>query len=39
MRISATFDHRFIDGTHAAQLARTMEEIFADPAGTLDKTS
>lgn len=35
MRLSATFDHRFIDGAHAAELARTMQELFADPERTL----
>src|SRR5262245_39253945 len=31
MRLSATFDHRFIDGAHAAVLAKVVEEVFADP--------
>lgn len=35
MRLSATFDHRMIDGLHAAELARTVTEIFADPAKAL----
>jgi len=26
-----TFDHRIIDGVHAAQMARTFEKIFAEP--------
>lgn len=37
MRISATFDHRFIDGLHAAELARTMTELFARPAEGLER--
>ncbi len=32
MRLSATFDHRFIDGQHAAVLARSISEVFADPS-------
>jgi pyruvate dehydrogenase E2 component (dihydrolipoamide acetyltransferase) len=31
MDLSATFDHRLIDGAHAAALARTIRELFADP--------
>jgi pyruvate/2-oxoglutarate dehydrogenase complex dihydrolipoamide acyltransferase (E2) component len=31
MDVSATFDHRIIDGAHAAALARTIREMFADP--------
>lgn len=31
IRLCVTFDHRFIDGAHAATLARRMREIFADP--------
>jgi pyruvate dehydrogenase E2 component (dihydrolipoamide acetyltransferase) len=31
MRLCATFDHRFIDGAHAAVLARSIEEVFGDP--------
>lgn len=31
MRLSATFDHRFIDGAHAAVLARVVAEVFAAP--------
>lgn len=38
MRISATFDHRFIDGAHAAQLAKCMEETFKEPSGVLGTT-
>jgi pyruvate dehydrogenase E2 component (dihydrolipoamide acetyltransferase) len=35
MRLSATFDHRFIDGVHAAVLAKCMQEVFGDPMTTL----
>jgi pyruvate dehydrogenase E2 component (dihydrolipoamide acetyltransferase) len=31
MRISATFDHRFIDGFHAGMLAKTMREAMEKP--------
>ena len=31
MRLSATFDHRFIDGAHAAVLSKSIKETFADP--------
>ncbi len=31
MRLSATFDHRFIDGAHAAVLSKVVREIFRDP--------
>jgi hypothetical protein len=31
MEVSATFDHRIIDGAHAAALAKTIREMFADP--------
>jgi pyruvate dehydrogenase E2 component (dihydrolipoamide acetyltransferase) len=31
MRLSATFDHRLIDGAHAAVLARSIQATFADP--------
>jgi pyruvate/2-oxoglutarate dehydrogenase complex dihydrolipoamide acyltransferase (E2) component len=31
MRLCATFDHRFIDGAHAAVLARVVEEVFREP--------
>ncbi|HVY60623.1 MAG TPA: 2-oxo acid dehydrogenase subunit E2 [Planctomycetota bacterium] len=31
MDISATFDHRLIDGAHAASLAKTLREFFDDP--------
>ena len=31
LRLCVTFDHRLIDGLHAAKLARVAEAIFADP--------
>jgi pyruvate dehydrogenase E2 component (dihydrolipoamide acetyltransferase) len=31
MRLGVTFDHRIIDGVHAAKMARTVEAIFASP--------
>lgn len=31
MRLHATFDHRFIDGAHAAAMVRVLKEIFSDP--------
>lgn len=31
MRLSATFDHRILDGAHAAVLAKAAHEFFADP--------
>jgi pyruvate dehydrogenase E2 component (dihydrolipoamide acetyltransferase) len=31
MPIAVTFDHRLIDGIHAAQMAKTFKELFADP--------
>jgi len=31
MTLTATLDHRFVDGMQAATLARTIREIFADP--------
>lgn len=31
MRINATFDHRFIDGVHAAIMSKTIRECFANP--------
>jgi len=32
MRMCATFDHRFIDGAHAAVLSKSLRQTFADPA-------
>lgn len=31
MPVAVTFDHRMIDGIHAAQMAKTFKELFADP--------
>lgn len=31
MRVFATFDHRMLDGAHAARMASRLAEIFADP--------
>jgi pyruvate dehydrogenase E2 component (dihydrolipoamide acetyltransferase) len=33
MKINATFDHRFIDGFHAAVMARTLRRWLEDPYG------
>ncbi|HTJ85378.1 MAG TPA: 2-oxo acid dehydrogenase subunit E2 [Polyangiaceae bacterium] len=35
IRLFATFDHRVLDGMHAAKMSRTLQHIFADPEGTL----
>jgi pyruvate/2-oxoglutarate dehydrogenase complex dihydrolipoamide acyltransferase (E2) component len=31
MRVSATFDHRVLDGSHAATMSRTMRAWMEDP--------
>lgn len=31
LRLGVTFDHRLIDGVHAAKLARIVEEVFGSP--------
>jgi pyruvate dehydrogenase E2 component (dihydrolipoamide acetyltransferase) len=31
MKLCATFDHRLIDGAHAAVLAKAIREVFSDP--------
>ncbi len=31
MRLFATFDHRLLDGAHAAKMSRILRETFADP--------
>ena len=31
MKVNATFDHRFIDGYHAAMMSKTIRACFADP--------
>ncbi len=35
LRACATFDHRVLDGMHAAHMAKTITKIFDDPEGTL----
>lgn len=35
LRACATFDHRVLDGMHAAHMAKVITRIFADPEGTL----
>lgn len=35
LRIGATFDHRILDGVHAARMARVVQRCFADPYGTI----
>ena len=35
VRAFATFDHRVLDGAHAAKMAKTLKRIFADPEGVL----
>ncbi len=37
MRINATFDHRFIDGFHAAQMSKIVREWLEDPFEHFDK--
>ncbi|MBN2800649.1 MAG: 2-oxo acid dehydrogenase subunit E2 [Deltaproteobacteria bacterium] len=36
MRVYATFDHRILDGSHAARMARTLKAWFEDPFGHFD---
>ncbi len=36
MRMSASFDHRFIDGMHASVLAKTVRELLENPFEKLD---
>jgi pyruvate dehydrogenase E2 component (dihydrolipoamide acetyltransferase) len=36
MRINASFDHRYIDGMHAAVLAKTMREMMENPFEKFD---
>jgi pyruvate/2-oxoglutarate dehydrogenase complex dihydrolipoamide acyltransferase (E2) component len=31
LRLFATFDHRILDGSHAARMSKTLHRIFADP--------
>jgi pyruvate/2-oxoglutarate dehydrogenase complex dihydrolipoamide acyltransferase (E2) component len=35
LRACATFDHRVLDGMHAAHMAKTITKIFGDPEGML----
>lgn len=35
LRVCATFDHRVLDGMHAAKMAKTLKRVFADPEGEL----
>jgi pyruvate dehydrogenase E2 component (dihydrolipoamide acetyltransferase) len=37
MNLSATFDHRVIDGAHAAVLAKVMRRMFDDPYAAFDR--
>ena len=32
LRCFATFDHRVLDGAHAAHMSKVMKKVFADPA-------
>jgi pyruvate dehydrogenase E2 component (dihydrolipoamide acetyltransferase) len=32
LRLCATFDHRILDGAHAAKMAKVIRRAFADPA-------
>lgn len=35
LRAFATFDHRVLDGMHAARMAKTLKRVFADPEAEL----
>ena len=35
MRVFATFDHRILDGAHAARMSRKLRAVFADPEAHL----
>jgi pyruvate dehydrogenase E2 component (dihydrolipoamide acetyltransferase) len=35
LRVCATFDHRVLDGMHAAKMSKIIRRIFADPEGQL----
>lgn len=39
MNLCATFDHRFIDGAHAAVLSKNIRKIFADPEAAFGRRS
>ena len=36
MSVSVTFDHRFIDGAHAASMARVLRTFMEDPFSHFD---
>lgn len=36
MNVSASFDHRFIDGYHAGVLSKTLRTMLEDPFGSFD---
>ena len=31
LRVCTTFDHRVLDGVHAARMSKTLRRVFADP--------
>ena len=37
MNVSVTFDHRFIDGVHAAQMAKILRSWIEDPFAHFDR--
>jgi len=37
MRIFATFDHRLLDGAHAAKMAAVMQDVFANPEASFGR--
>ena len=39
MRVFATFDHRILDGTHAARMSKVLRAWFADPYAHFDDLS
>ena len=39
MKLYATFDHRILDGAHAAKMASTLQALFADPWGSFGGVS
>jgi len=39
MRLFATFDHRILDGTHAAKMSKVLREWFEDPYAHFDDLS
>lgn len=38
MKIGVTFDHRFIDGAHAAEMLKTFKDVFNNPEKYFNKT-